>query len=164
MNTKRFTTILMSAVFAVTALGGVASAMETTSGDSMMKKDDAMMVKDDTMMQKDDSAMMKADVMMSPSADLMFGSRGDGVVTLQTFLESKGLLVIPAGVAKGYFGPLTQSALMKYQASVDVPATGYYGPITRGVMANMMMKKDDAMMQKEDSMMKKDDAMMEKTQ
>ena len=151
MNTKRFTTILMSAVFVVFAFHGVVSAMKTTSGDNMMKKDDPLMAKDDAMMQKD--TMTKPDTMMSTEIDLYFGSHGNAVVTLQTFLESKGLLIIPVGVAKGYFGPLTQSALMKYQASVDVPATGYYGPITRGVMSNMMIKKDDAMMQKDDVMM-----------
>jgi peptidoglycan hydrolase-like protein with peptidoglycan-binding domain len=150
----------MSSVFALLATVGTVQAMETTTGDSMMKKDDAMMVKDDAMMVKDD-AMTQKDTMMSASMDLMYGSRGEAVVTLQTFLESHSFLVIPVGVAKGYFGPLTQSALMKYQASVDVPSTGYYGSITRGVIERMMMKKDDAMMQK-DEMMMKGDAMMEK--
>lgn len=167
MNTTRFSTILMSTAFALLATVGTVQAMETASGDSMMKKDDAMMVKDDAMMVKDD-AMMQKDTMMAASMDLMFGSRGEAVVTLQTFLESHSFLVIPAGVTKGYFGPFTQSALMKYQASVDVPATGYYGLITRGVMSNMMMKKDkvmmkdDTMMKKDDSAMKSDNSMMEK--
>ncbi len=136
----------MSAVLAVTAFGGVVSAMETTSGDSMMKKDEAMMQKD---------TMMKSDSMMSAEMDLYLGSRGDGVIALQTFLESHGLLVIPAGVAKGYFGPLTKSALMKYQESEGLRAIGYYGPLTRVAMSKAMMKKDDAMMHKDDSMMQK---------
>ena len=133
-----------------------------------MKKEDLVMMNDD--------AMMKKDEMMTMSTDLSFGSRGADVVSLQIFLELKGLLVMPVGVTKGYFGPLTQSALIKYQSSIDVPATGYFGPITRGVMSQMMMKdeaimkkNDSSVMEKEDTMKKdevmKDEVMMEnKTQ
>ncbi|MBI2482457.1 MAG: peptidoglycan-binding protein [Candidatus Vogelbacteria bacterium] len=70
--------------------------------------------------------------------DLTIGSRGDDVSALQTLLESKGVLMMPAGVAKGYFGALTKSALAKYQASVGLPATGYFGPLTRGQIASSM--------------------------
>lgn len=64
--------------------------------------------------------------------DLTIGSEGADVVALQSFLESKGTLVIPAGVSKGYFGSLTRSALASYQAMVGIsPAAGYFGPITR---------------------------------
>lgn len=64
--------------------------------------------------------------------DLTIGSEGADVVALQSFLESKGTLVIPAGVSKGYFGQLTKSALASYQAMVGIsPAAGYFGPITR---------------------------------
>lgn len=164
MNTTCFTTVLMSTVFAISSFGGAAHAMETMTGDSMAKKDDAMMVKDDDTMMKKEDAMMKNDTMMSPGVDLMFGSRGEDVVVLQTFLESHGFLVIPAGVTKGYFGPLTQVALIKYQASVSIPATGYYGPITRGAIAGMAMKKDDTMMKTDDAMMKKEDTMMKTAQ
>lgn len=71
--------------------------------------------------------------------DLTIGSTGADVVALQDFLISKGHLVMPAGVAKGYFGALTQSALAKYQASVGIaPAAGYFGPITRAHMNAMV--------------------------
>jgi len=64
--------------------------------------------------------------------NLTIGSTGNDVVALQTWLEARGFLTIPAGVAKGYFGPLTRSALAAYQASVGIsPAVGYFGPITR---------------------------------
>lgn len=62
---------------------------------------------------------------------LTLGSTGADVVALQTYLETKGYLVIPTGVSKGYFGALTQSALAKYQAAMGIaPAAGYFGPIT----------------------------------
>ncbi len=63
---------------------------------------------------------------------LTLGSTGGEVSSLQQWLSSKGYLVMPAGVAMGYFGPLTQSALAKYQAEAGIsPAAGYFGPITR---------------------------------
>jgi len=65
--------------------------------------------------------------------NLTLGSTGADVVAIQTYLEGKGTLVIPTGVSKGYFGPLTRSALASYQASVGIaPAVGYFGPITMG--------------------------------
>lgn len=64
--------------------------------------------------------------------DLTVGSSGEDVARLQTFLEESGFLFIPSGVAKGYFGQLTRSALSKYQQSKQIePAVGYFGPITR---------------------------------
>jgi hypothetical protein len=75
--------------------------------------------------------------------DLTIGSTGADVVSLQSTLESKGFLVIPAGTAKGYFGQLTKSALAKYQASAGIaPAAGYFGPITRAHF-NAMTGGDD---------------------
>ena len=163
---KRFSTVLMSSALLLLTAVGTVQAVEMKTGDSMMKKDDSALMKGDEMMKKDgssmikDEPMMKDDTMMVAAADVSLGSRGGDVITLQTFLESRGLLLIPAGVAKGYFGPLTQSALMKYQSSVDVPSTGYYGPITRGVMSQMMMKKDAVMKKDETSMMDKADTVM----
>jgi peptidoglycan hydrolase-like protein with peptidoglycan-binding domain len=64
--------------------------------------------------------------------DLTVGSTGADVVVLQDFLITKGHLVMPAGVSKGYFGSITAAALAKYQASVGIsPAAGYFGPLTR---------------------------------
>lgn len=66
------------------------------------------------------------------NTNLKLGARGADVVALQSFLESKGLLTMPAGVAKGFFGGLTKSAVVAYQISKGVtPASGYFGPLTR---------------------------------
>jgi hypothetical protein len=178
MKSTRIALLMVIPLFALVAFSESSHAMVTTADDAMMKKgdeammkkDEAMMIKkDDSMMKKEDTMMKKEDTMMkdsgtmSTNSNLSLGSKGVDVITLQTFLESKGLLVMPSGVAKGYFGPLTKAALTAYQASVDVPATGYYGPITRGVMSKMMMEKTgDTMMKKDDAMMKKDEAMMDK--
>src|SRR3989344_4176739 len=48
---------------------------------------------------------------------LRIGDTGTSVIEIQSFLESKGFLKMPLGVAKGYFGPLTQKALEAYKMS-----------------------------------------------
>ncbi len=69
------------------------------------------------------------------STNLTVGSRGADVVALQSFLEAKGLLTIPAGTAKGYFGGMTKKALAAYQSMKGItPAAGYFGPITRAAV------------------------------
>jgi peptidoglycan hydrolase-like protein with peptidoglycan-binding domain len=99
--------------------------------------------------------------------NLGLGARGSDVIALQTTLEAKGFLVLPNGVAKGYFGNITKTALAKYQRSLGVHASGYYGQLTRASMKAMMMKGGTgAMMEKKDAMVggammeKKDGAMM----
>jgi hypothetical protein len=66
------------------------------------------------------------------NADLTVGSTGQAVVELQKVLVAKGHLTMPAGVAMGYFGSLTKSAVAKWQASEGIaPALGYFGPLSR---------------------------------
>ncbi len=85
------------------------------------------------------AASAQASASYTFNANLTMGSRGADVVALQTFLEGKGLLTIPAGTAKGYFGSMTRSALSAYQTMKGItPAAGYFGPVTRAaVMADM---------------------------
>lgn len=66
------------------------------------------------------------------TSDMTIGSRGDQVTRLQQYLVSSGHLVMPTGVAYGYFGTLTQAALSRFQAAQGInPTAGYFGPITR---------------------------------
>jgi peptidoglycan hydrolase-like protein with peptidoglycan-binding domain len=81
-------------------------------------------------MTTDNSA--SAAVLTQFNRNLTIGSSGADVAALQTILVAQGHLVMPAGVAKGYFGPLTRSAVAKWQAAVGItPAAGYFGPISR---------------------------------
>jgi peptidoglycan hydrolase-like protein with peptidoglycan-binding domain len=67
--------------------------------------------------------------------DLTIGSTGADVTALQQNLVANGYLQMPAGVAYGYFGTLTQSAVARWQAAVGIaPAVGYFGPISRARM------------------------------
>jgi peptidoglycan hydrolase-like protein with peptidoglycan-binding domain len=56
------------------------------------------------------------------NGNLGIGSTGSGVAQLQ---QSLGV------TSTGYFGALTQAAIMKWQTVHSVPATGYVGPLTR---------------------------------
>lgn len=72
---------------------------------------------------------------------LKTGSTGSDVSALQEKLVTSGFLTMPAGVSMGYFGQLTKAAVVKYQASVSLPATGFVGPLTvaqlNGTYANI---------------------------
>jgi len=62
---------------------------------------------------------------------LSVGDSGVDVSALQTALEQKGFLIMPAGVATGYFGALTNAAVVSYQTSAGVLITGIFDSATR---------------------------------
>lgn len=67
--------------------------------------------------------------------DMSIGSTGTDVSVLQGLLSELGYLNVPAGVPFGYFGPLTQQAVVAYQrARLVSPSSGYFGPITKLAM------------------------------
>lgn len=82
------------------------------------------------------------------SNNLSLGSRGTDVSELQTFLISNGYDIPSVSsrvVSKGYFGVQTKSAVIKYQASQNLPTTGFVGSLTRaklngGVVNNSSLK------------------------
>ena len=89
-----------------------------------------------------------ANVSYSFTRDLTIGSRGADVAALQNFLISqhKGPAatqlanVFASGVVKGYFGPLTRSAVAEWQFAMGIqPAVGYFGPITRARIAALVV-------------------------
>ncbi len=77
---------------------------------------------------------VSADSGYSFTKTLKLGSRGADVSALQTVLVSKGLLTMPAGVAMGYYGSLTVSAVKAYQASKGISTVGQVGPATRAAL------------------------------
>lgn len=74
--------------------------------------------------------------------DMTIGDTGQNVVQLQALLSELGYLVVPIGIPLGYFGPLTQGALSRYQGDMGVtPQSGYYGPLTRQATTNYLNSK-----------------------
>ena len=63
--------------------------------------------------------------------NLSVGSTGAEVTALQQLLVSEGHLVMPTGVAYGYYGSLTVVAVKAYQAKYGIDQVGVVGPITR---------------------------------
>lgn len=73
---------------------------------------------------------------------LTIGATGDDVTCLQTYLEGTGHFTYTG--AKGYFGPITQSAVAAWQAANGVtPAVGYFGPISQAKYDEVAPKGDD---------------------
>ncbi|MEK7614024.1 MAG: fibronectin type III domain-containing protein [Patescibacteria group bacterium] len=66
--------------------------------------------------------------------DLYQGRQGNDVAKLQAYLADHDFY--PEALVTGYFGPLTQRAVIRFQKLNDiVPAAGYVGPITKEVLA-----------------------------
>jgi uncharacterized protein YkwD len=63
-------------------------------------------------------------------ATLRRGSRGNEVARLQEFLQ-RDRLIYPEGLVTGYFGVLTESAVMRFQKQYGIPRVGIVGPLTR---------------------------------
>ncbi|MFH0890775.1 MAG: sortase [Candidatus Liptonbacteria bacterium] len=81
-----------------------------------------------------DAISGKGEVVPAPTIfrrSLNIGARGADVSVLQSFLEQRGFLKMPLGVAKGFFGYLTYAALAGYQVSVGLPPVGVFGMLTR---------------------------------
>jgi len=67
---------------------------------------------------------------------LAFGDTGEDVRQLQIFLKAQGTSIYPEGLITGYFGPLTQKAVERFQVKYGIagpgdPGYGYVGPKTR---------------------------------
>jgi peptidoglycan hydrolase-like protein with peptidoglycan-binding domain len=61
--------------------------------------------------------------------ELQFGMSGADVSDLQIFLASDAT-IYPEGLVTGYFGLLTKSAVLKFQARNGISTVGRVGPIT----------------------------------
>ncbi|MBU6500890.1 MAG: peptidoglycan-binding protein [Patescibacteria group bacterium] len=77
-------------------------------------------------------------ILQSPfSRELSLDSEGSDVAALQMFLHDAGYY--PEALFTGYFGPLTQAALVKFQSANAIrPASGYFGPVSKKRVLNLM--------------------------
>lgn len=75
------------------------------------------------------------------TGQLDFGDRGEDVTELQTFLATMPS-IYPEGLITGYFGPLTQAAVQRFQAAQGIvssgtPETTGYGRVGPQTMARI---------------------------
>lgn len=63
--------------------------------------------------------------------DLHYGMNSEQVKCLQQFLANLSNDIYPEKLVTGYFGPLTQAAVKRYQSFKGIINTGYFGPLTR---------------------------------
>jgi len=137
--TKKFTSIV-AALALVLSIVGVNTASALTAGDIAMLQAAGII-------SASQAATLSAGLTPTSSVstggysftrDLTIGSKGADVTALQEALVNAGHLSMPAGVAYGYFGSVTKSALVKYQLSKGItPAAGYFGPKTRTSFGSM---------------------------
>ncbi|MFA6459340.1 MAG: peptidoglycan-binding domain-containing protein [Candidatus Paceibacterota bacterium] len=71
--------------------------------------------------------------------NLTQGDTDSDVMMLQKYLNSNEYVIAESGIGSSgnesdYFGSLTKTALMKFQANKGLPSTGFFGPMTRGVI------------------------------
>jgi len=81
--------------------------------------------------------------------NLSLNSRGPEVFCLQEVLKSQGSGIYPEGLVTGYFGGLTQAAVVrfqeKYTSEILTPSgfskgTGFVGPATRNKVNQILSK------------------------
>lgn len=74
---------------------------------------------------------------LSLSQDLEVGDRGEEVEVLQQVLASDPALY-PEGLVTGYFGPLTQAALKRFEARYELDADGRFDGRARAVLNSLL--------------------------
>ena len=70
---------------------------------------------------------------------LQVGMRGGEVIILQEFLQKNNWGIPDDGPVTGYFGKVTQGAVMKFQVANGLPPEGVVGPKTRALI-NALLK------------------------
>ncbi len=76
--------------------------------------------------------------------DLIIGSEGADVLSLQIFLATQGYY--PRALFTGYFGPLTKQALIRFQSATRIkPASGYFNAATRTRVEQITTRKKEVL-------------------
>ena len=74
---------------------------------------------------------------------LKLGAEGKEVETLQKFLKQDSE-IYPEGKVTGYYGPLTEKAVKKFQQKNGIESVGIVGPITMAKINGIIGNKDES--------------------
>ncbi|HUC02167.1 MAG TPA: peptidoglycan-binding domain-containing protein [Candidatus Paceibacterota bacterium] len=139
MNSKKLVSAVLTATTLLWAVGAAALPVASAQTTASLQAQIAALLAQIQQLQSQLNASGGTSTSMTYdfTSDLTIGSTGAQVSSLQQLLISKGYLTA-VSAPTGYFGPLTQSALAKFQAANGIsPAVGYFGPITRSFVNSM---------------------------
>ncbi|HEY5221096.1 MAG TPA: peptidoglycan-binding protein [Candidatus Paceibacterota bacterium] len=139
MNSKKLVSAALTATTVLWMVGAAAlvpvASAQTTS--SLQAQIAALLAQIQTLQTQLNASGGSTSMTYDFSSDLTVGSTGAQVTALQQFLINKGYLTA-VSAPTGYFGPLTASALAKFQAANGItPSVGYFGPKTRAFVNSM---------------------------
>ena len=72
------------------------------------------------------------------TSQMGYGATGSNVTSLQQFLATNPL-IYPAGLVTGYYGSLTQAAVVQFQAAYGISQVGRVGPTTQAKINSIML-------------------------
>ncbi len=88
-------------------------------------------------------AVRNVSAMITSSLD--FGSTGTQVTELQTYLATNSS-IYPSGLVTGYFGPLTQAGVQRFQATQGIVSSGTPSSTGYGRVGPITMQRINALM------------------
>jgi N-acetylmuramoyl-L-alanine amidase len=74
------------------------------------------------------------------TASLYAGMRGREVIALQRFLQKNGWGIPDDGPVTGYFGKVTERAIINFQKASNLEPVGFVGPRTRALINSLLQK------------------------
>lgn len=67
------------------------------------------------------------------------GKKGEEIRRLQAYLSTGGI-IYPEKLITGYFGPLTEAAVKRFQKKYRIPMVGVVGPLTRAELNKLILE------------------------
>lgn len=72
------------------------------------------------------------------TSQLDFGNQNQNVTNLQIFLAANPS-IYPEGIVSGYYGPLTEAAVKRFQSQYGISPVGRVGPLTMTKINNLIV-------------------------
>lgn len=101
---------------------------------------DEQRTKAEALVDEEGGTVLSPALIGSITRGLYQGLSGDDVTLLQEILASDSD-IYPEGLVTGFFGPLTEKAVKKFQKRFGIEQVGVVGPITRGTLNNLLKGK-----------------------